>query len=170
MPPRVEPAPPPAENPEDPWLDDLEMEQEEPPTPEPDRGDERPRDRLTRGRDGKVIAGVCAGLGEYFGIDPVLVRLAFAVLAVSGGAGVLLYIVAWIAMPAADDRAPRRTRPTHASTPFLAGVALILIGLILLVRALVPWFDDPIVWPAMLIAIGVIILLHTGGTPAARGR
>jgi len=45
---------------------------------------------------------VCAGLGAYFGVDPTLVRLAFVVLTVFGGAGVLLYLCAWLLIPEED--------------------------------------------------------------------
>jgi phage shock protein C len=55
--------------------------------------------RLYRIRDGRLVAGVCAGLAAYFGVDPTLVRLAFALLTVFGGAGVLLYLVAWVVIP-----------------------------------------------------------------------
>ena len=58
--------------------------------------------RLYRVREGRVVAGVCAGLAAYFGIDPTLVRLAFALFTVFGGAGVLLYLVAWIVIPEED--------------------------------------------------------------------
>ena len=46
--------------------------------------------RLYRARDGRVVAGVCAGLATYFGVDPTLVRLAFALVTVFGGIGALL--------------------------------------------------------------------------------
>jgi phage shock protein PspC (stress-responsive transcriptional regulator) len=55
--------------------------------------------RLYRNRKGQVVAGVCAGLAEYFKVDANLVRLAFAVLSVFGGLGVLLYLIAWIILP-----------------------------------------------------------------------
>ena len=55
--------------------------------------------RLYRLRDGRVVAGVCAGLAAYFGIDPSLVRLAFALVTVFGGLGVLIYLCAWVVMP-----------------------------------------------------------------------
>jgi phage shock protein C len=58
--------------------------------------------RLYRTREGRVVAGVCAGLAAYFGIDPTLVRLAFALFTIFGGAGVLLYLVAWIVIPEDD--------------------------------------------------------------------
>ncbi|MFQ5794497.1 MAG: PspC domain-containing protein [Candidatus Bipolaricaulia bacterium] len=52
--------------------------------------------RLYRSRDKRMIAGVCGGLAEYFDLDPVLVRVAFVILAVAGGGGVLAYILLWI--------------------------------------------------------------------------
>ena len=55
--------------------------------------------RLYRPREGRVVAGVCAGLAAHFGIDPTLVRLAFALTTVFGGVGVLLYLCAWIVIP-----------------------------------------------------------------------
>jgi phage shock protein C len=55
--------------------------------------------RLYRIRDGRVVAGVCAGLAAYFGVDPTLVRLAFALLTLFGGLGVLLYLGAWVVSP-----------------------------------------------------------------------
>jgi phage shock protein C len=58
--------------------------------------------RLYRIREGRVVAGVCAGLAAYFGIDPTLVRLAFALFTIFGGAGLLLYLVAWIVIPEND--------------------------------------------------------------------
>jgi len=58
-----------------------------------------PGKRLSRTREGRVIAGVCGGIAAYFGIDPTLVRLAFAVFTIFGGAGVLIYLIAWIVIP-----------------------------------------------------------------------
>ena len=55
--------------------------------------------RLYRIRDGRLVAGVCAGLAAYFGIDPTLVRLGFVVLTVFGGFGILLYLGAWLVIP-----------------------------------------------------------------------
>jgi len=55
--------------------------------------------RLYRLRDGRVVAGVCAGLAAYFGVDPTLVRLAFALVTVFGGLGVLIYLCAWVVIP-----------------------------------------------------------------------
>ncbi len=48
----------------------------------------------------RKIAGVCAGIAEYFDLDPTLVRIIWVIVTLMGGAGVLLYIIAWIVMPA----------------------------------------------------------------------
>lgn len=50
----------------------------------------------------RKLAGVCAGLARYAGVDPVLVRLGFVVLTFLGGSGLLIYLVAWVVMPKAD--------------------------------------------------------------------
>ena len=55
--------------------------------------------RLTRVENGKMICGVCAGIGKYFDIDPTLVRLAFVVLCCFAGVGLLAYLAAAIIIP-----------------------------------------------------------------------
>lgn len=58
--------------------------------------------KLVRSKN-SVLAGVCAGVAEYFGLDPKLVRLVWALAAVFAGIGVLLYLILWLIMPAAQD-------------------------------------------------------------------
>ena len=59
-----------------------------------------PYKQLRRPLDDRIVAGVCSGLGRYFGIDPVLVRVAFAVVAVlTWGTALLAYPVMWFLMP-----------------------------------------------------------------------
>ena len=55
--------------------------------------------RLYRSRTNRQIAGVCGGIAEYFKIDPTLVRILWVILALSGGSGVLAYVVAWLIIP-----------------------------------------------------------------------
>jgi len=55
--------------------------------------------RLYRSRKDKIIDGVCGGLGKYFNVDPLLIRIVFVVLAFMGGLGVLLYLVLMIIVP-----------------------------------------------------------------------
>lgn len=59
--------------------------------------------RLLRARQGRMVAGVCAGLARYFGVDVNLVRLAFGVFTVFYGLGILLYLVAWMIVPEEGD-------------------------------------------------------------------
>lgn len=59
--------------------------------------------RLHRSRTNTIIGGVCAGIAEYFDVDPTLVRLAWAVLIFLGGTGIVAYLVAWLIMPVAPD-------------------------------------------------------------------
>lgn len=58
--------------------------------------------RLTRSTSDRMVAGVAAGLANYFGIDPVIMRLLFVALAIFGGGGLILYLVCWILMPPED--------------------------------------------------------------------
>lgn len=57
--------------------------------------------RLYRSRDDRKLAGVCAGIAEYFGWDPTLVRAGWIVLTLLGGSGILLYLILWLVMPEA---------------------------------------------------------------------
>ena len=58
-----------------------------------------PARKLVRRREGRLVAGVCAGLSAYSGIDVNLVRLGFAVFAIFWGLGALIYLVAWAVIP-----------------------------------------------------------------------
>lgn len=58
--------------------------------------------RLTKSKTERKIFGVCGGLGEYFGIDPTLIRLAFIVLALFNGIGLVLYIILAVIMPSEE--------------------------------------------------------------------
>ncbi|MFC2150875.1 PspC domain-containing protein [Calditrichota bacterium] len=55
--------------------------------------------RLYRSDEDRIIAGVCGGFGEYFSIDPVIIRLIWIVLVLYGGAGLLAYFIFWIFVP-----------------------------------------------------------------------
>jgi phage shock protein PspC (stress-responsive transcriptional regulator) len=57
--------------------------------------------KLYRDKDRGTIAGVCAGLGHYFGIDAVWIKILFLVLVFGGGSGVLIYLILWVAIPKA---------------------------------------------------------------------
>ncbi len=55
--------------------------------------------KLCKSQDNKLLFGVCGGVGEYFGIDPTIVRLIWAAVTLFFGAGLLLYVVAVLLMP-----------------------------------------------------------------------
>ena len=61
------------------------------------------RRRLVRPMRDRKIAGVCAGVANYFGVDPTLVRILWLLVVLFGGTGLIAYIVAWIAMPQETD-------------------------------------------------------------------
>ena len=55
--------------------------------------------RLYLSETNKKIAGVCGGVGEYFNMDPTLVRLICVAIALMAGTGILVYIIAWAIIP-----------------------------------------------------------------------
>ena len=126
------------------------------------------RPKLRRSVRDRMLGGVCGGLGEYFAIDPVLVRLAFVLTTLAGGAGALAYLIMLVAVPTADsgadeatyvpviDRIGAQARPTQ-----LAALGLIALGALLLLGNLgwLSWLRGEFVWPVLLIALGALILL-----------
>ncbi|HET7236831.1 MAG TPA: PspC domain-containing protein [Actinomycetota bacterium] len=116
---------------------------------------------LRRSRDERVIAGVCGGLGRYLGIDPVLVRIAFVILAIAGGGGILLYVVSWILIPEQREGENLGTaRPSSIDTTrLILGGALIAVGTILLLNLSLPRLGKYF-WPMALIAVGVAVVLQ----------
>jgi phage shock protein PspC (stress-responsive transcriptional regulator) len=55
--------------------------------------------RLYRSRQNRKLAGVCGGIAEYLGWDPTLVRVAWIILTLLGGSGILIYLIFWLVMP-----------------------------------------------------------------------
>jgi phage shock protein PspC (stress-responsive transcriptional regulator) len=62
----------------------------------------KPRGRLYRDSNDKIIGGVCSGIANYTNVDPVVVRLVFAILGFATGLGILTYIILWIILPTKD--------------------------------------------------------------------
>ncbi|MGH2682484.1 MAG: PspC domain-containing protein [Actinomycetota bacterium] len=118
---------------------------------------------LRRSTDDRVIAGVAGGLGRYLGVDPVVLRIAFVILAFAGGSGVLLYVLGWILIPEERAGEPVGARPQperHVDLWLVVGVGLVALGIILLIDRLVPWFDR-VTGPLILIAIGAAVLFQS---------
>ncbi len=119
-----------------------------------------PAPRLYRSATDKVVAGVCGGLAAYFRIDPVIVRLAFVVFAIAGGASVLLYIVLWIAVPLGDARSAVST--ISAPGAETTAIALIAIGALWLLAnfGAFQFVDWRLAWPALLIVLGLALIFR----------
>ena len=126
---------------------------------------------LQRDPEHRVIAGVCAGIGNRLDVDPLVVRIVFVAAAAAGGAGLALYALAWLVMPAGvADGAPPRAAPrrgSRASVQVALGVSLLLLAVLLALRALGIWFSDALVWPLVLVAGGGALLWRqsTAGSP-----
>jgi signal transduction histidine kinase len=130
---------------------------------------------LVRSRDERIVAGVCAGVARWLGVDPIVVRLAACTLALANGAGLLLYIVAWAVLPveamAGEPAARTAGRGTRRGSELALAVGCITLGALLLVRWLTPFFPDHIVWPAAVAATGIgLVLARAGDSDRARWR
>ena len=114
--------------------------------------------RLYRSANDKVIAGVCGGLASYFKLDPALVRLAFIVFALVGGASILLYLVLWVAVPLSDT--PSAATPRYSGETVAIG--LIAVGVVWLLAnfGVFRFINWSVGWPLVLVAVGVALLLR----------
>lgn len=135
--------------------------------------------KLYRTEDNQVLAGVAGGLGEYFEVDPVLIRLLFVLLTVFGGSGVLIYIVLWLVIPQKSQLADNtetimrqnaqeisaKAKEMVNDTGVIAkqkprqwlGIILIFLG-ILFVLDNFTFLRLELLWPFILIAIGLFIV------------
>lgn len=136
---------------------------EQPVQPPPPPPPERPL--LRRSRSDRVIAGVAGGIAQHLGLDSTLVRLAWVAIALFGGSGVILYLVAWLIMAeepstGTGEAAPPRARSdSNVGAYILGGILIALGGLWLLGPVSIDLFRYII--PAALIAIGVAIIANS---------
>lgn len=133
--------------------------------------------RLTRSTSDKVVGGVAGGLGTYFGIDPVVFRIAFVVLALAGGSGVLLYLLAWLVIPDDKGGGPL-TRVRRERDQKLVAAVLIGGAVLILLDRLTARGPGDIPIGLVLVGIGALVLWArrdhdddhpvppTGGSPA----
>ncbi len=136
---------------------------------------------LKRSRNNRVIAGVCAGMADYFNIDIALMRVLFVVAAMCGSFGFWMYVILWIVVPEEntlgqgdntrsyddtiditpneDKDVPTRKRPSNGA--LIASLILIFIGVIALADNFISitWIWK--LWPVILIIIGSVILINT---------
>lgn len=137
--------------------------------------------RLMRSEDERMIAGVCGGLAQYLGVDPVFVRLAFLLLIPAGGVGLPLYFILMVIMPSEADvdltqseileknleglgdtisSSVERSRQ-HPNGPVIAAGLLIVMGFYFLFENF-GWINGSIFWPLALILLGVFLLVRRG--------
>lgn len=130
--------------------------------------------RLYRSNTVKVIGGVCGGLADYLSIDVVLIRVAFVLLFLFGGSGVLVYVIMWIAIPAEkgnfnsyedlsekkspDDSSYGSEKNSNSNSGMVAGIILIAVGLLFLADRLIPYSHIIDLWPLLLVGLGVLLI------------
>lgn len=119
---------------------------------------------LRRPKQGRMVAGVAAGIADRIGVDRWVIRLAFLVLSFGGGSGILLYIAAWLLMPEegqSESVGQRWANQANSTRPWI-GVVLVLIAAAILFSNF-PFFDGGLLFPTALLVIGV--LLYRGDLP-----
>ena len=111
---------------------------------------------LARPVEGRIVAGVAVGLGDALGLDPNLVRCGFVVLSIASGLGLVLYGAGWALMPSAPARTDRAALPGDVVAS--AAFAAVVLGGLLLVRAVGLWPGDFVVWPLVATLVGLALL------------
>lgn len=122
--------------------------------------------RLSRARDGRWLGGVCAGLGRYFGLNPMIYRIGFAALSLVGGTGILLYVAAWLVMPddGAEDSIAAEAIKNHRERPWLlVGVGLLAFAALVGLSSARIWPSPGNLWVAAALAGAAIVWWQTGG-------
>jgi phage shock protein PspC (stress-responsive transcriptional regulator) len=132
--------------------------------------DEAPARRLVRTTDGRWLGGVCAGLGRYFDVNPLVYRIAFAALALAGGTGLVLYVAAWLVIPSetSDDSIAVEALRDHRDRPWLLlGVGLLGFGALFAFSEARFWPGNGNVWLAAMLAGGAIVWWHVSNRDRA---
>lgn len=122
--------------------------------------------KLYRSQKDSMIAGVCGGLGRYFGVDPTFVRLLFVFLAFYHFLGVWVYLVMAVLLPSAtadqEERQAAYPLADKSETTRVIGSGLILLGILAILSTinipLLGWLRLENVWPAMIILLGLLLL------------
>ncbi len=126
---------------------------------------------LRRSRSERVFAGVCGGVARGLGLDPLFVRVLVAVLALVGGAGVVLYAVGWLLLPEDDgtrslaERAATGRREPGSRRPLVLTVLLVLVALIAASAVFDRW-DGPLLLVLAVVALAVWIDRRGDRAPA----
>ena len=116
--------------------------------------------RLVRRTDDRVVAGVASGLADLLGLDPVLVRIGFVVLAFAGGAGIIVYGALWLLTPeVAGGAAPVDVREGDRGPAFWIAIGLFVLAALAIADSVA---DRSIVWPLVLVGAGVALWRSDG--------
>ena len=132
--------------------------------------DEAPPRRLVRADEGRWLGGVCAGLGRYFNVDPLVYRIAFAALALAGGTGLLLYLAAYLVIPAEDAKESIAVEALqgHREHPWLlVGVGLLSFGALFLLSEARFWPGTGNLWLAATLGGGALVWWHVSNRDRA---
>ena len=114
---------------------------------------------LRRRSNDRMIAGVAGGIGDYTGLDPVIFRIGFIALALLGGAGIALYLVAWLLIPqATEEQSPAESAlGSLRGLPAWVGVVLMAVAIAMIFGAMGFW-EARIIWALGLMAVGFVLL------------
>lgn len=123
--------------------------------------------RFRRSSRDRKVAGVAGGIGRALDIDPVLIRVAFAVLSVFGGSGVALYALAWLLMPAESDEVSGLEALLGRGRSSVSTPLAILLGIVVLGSS-----TSTVTWGLSLlpIAIGALLVFLIVGKRHGKGR
>ena len=115
------------------------------------------------------MARVSAALARRLGLDPLIPRVAFVAATAAGGAGIALYLLAWLLIPSKGATASpaARIRGRRGSWQVAAGSGLLVLSLLLALRELGVWFGDPVAWPVVLAVMGAALIWRQWARAAA---
>jgi len=137
--------------------------------------------KLYRSRKNRVFGGVAGGLAEYFGLDPILMRVIFVIITLINGIGLILYIILWIVIPEIpfemaykvnhDDNSQKSEshepglssieQKYESKGRIVVGAILIIIGALFFLEKMIPSFSFEDFFPALLIIIGIALIWNS---------
>jgi len=124
-----------------------------------------PRRQPARSAQHRIFFGVCGGIGEALGVDPVLVRLAFAVAAAAGGVGIAVYLAAALLLPGPPPDAPRRAYRHRAQEAVGLGLLLFVGAAVLQATGILLPLD--VLGPGVLLLLGLALIWRQASPDAA---
>ena len=140
--------------------------------------------QIYRSETNRVIGGVCGGIGEFFSVDPVIIRILFILFAIYAGSGVLLYIILWVIIPSksslkktsdttikenveeikgkAEEAAREIQEVSETDIRLFIGLLLLFCGVIFLLNnfGFVSLYSIKKLWPLAIIVFGLFLLVR----------